>query len=197
MGLPIARLIVGSNRNDILARFLLSNDMSMLPVEPSLSPSMDIQISSNFERLLFELLDRDPDDTRKTMLDFRRTGRMHVAEPVWHRARSVLHGFRLDDPGTEAEIRRLHATTGYVADPHTAIGIAAARAMPCAAGVPTVAMATAHPAKFPDAMQRSMGVRPALPSRMADLFEREERFTVLPNDLATVEAAVRALVGRN
>jgi threonine synthase len=197
MGLPVARLIVGSNRNDILARFLASNDMSMAPVEPSLSPSMDIQISSNFERLLFELLDRDPDATRQAMLDFRQTGRMRIADPIWHRARALFHGFRLDDPGTEAEIRRLHAATGYLADPHTAIGIAAARALPCAGGVPVVAMATAHPAKFPDAMERATGHRPALPPRMTDLFEREERFAVLPNDLGAVEAAVRALVGRN
>jgi threonine synthase len=197
MGLPVARLIVGSNRNDILARFLASNDMSMAPVEPSLSPSMDIQISSNFERLLFELLDRDADATRRTMLDFRATGRMTVADPVWHRARGLFHGFRLDDPGTEAEIRRLHGTTGYLADPHTAIGVAAARALPCAGGVPVVAMATAHPAKFPDAMERATGQRPALPPRMADLFARAERFSVLPNDLGAVEAAVRALVGRN
>jgi threonine synthase len=197
MGLPVARLIVGSNRNDILSRFLDSNDMSMAPVEPSLSPSMDIQISSNFERLLFELLDRDGDATRETMQEFRRTGRMKVADPVWHRTRGLFHGFRLDDAGTLTEIRRLHAATGYLADPHTAIGIAAARAMPCAGGVPIVAMATAHPAKFPDAMEQATGHRPALPPRMADLFERDEKFTVLPNDLSAVEAAVRALVGRN
>jgi threonine synthase len=197
MGLPVARLIVGSNRNDILARFLASNDMSMAPVEPSLSPSMDIQISSNFERLLFELLDRDPDATRQTMLRFREIGRMQVADPVWHRARTLFHGFRLDDEGTIAEIRRLHAATGYLADPHTAIGIAAARALPCAAHAPVVAMATAHPAKFPDAMARATGHRPDLPPRLADLFARRERFTVLPNDLAAIEAAVRAFAGRN
>jgi threonine synthase len=197
MGLPVARLIVGSNRNDILARFLASNDMSMAQVEPSLSPSMDIQISSNFERLLFELLDRDGDATRETMLAFRQTGRMKVADPIWHRVRGLFHGFRLDDPGTEAEIRRLHAATGYLAVPHTAIGIAAARALPCAGGVPVVAMATAHPAKFPDAMERATGHRPALPPRMADLFQREERFSVVANELSVVEAAVRALVGRN
>jgi threonine synthase len=197
MGLPVARLIVGSNRNDILARFLASNDMSTAPVEASLSSSMDIQVSSNFERLLFELLDRDPDATRETMLNFRQTGRMTVADPIWHRVRGLFHGFRLDDPGTEAEIRRLQVTTGYLADPHTAIGVAAARALPCSGGVPVVAMATAHPAKFPDAMERATGHRPALPPRMADLFEREERFTVVPNELSVVEAAVRALVGRN
>src|SRR5580658_1782775 len=197
MGLPVARLIVGSNRNDILARFLESNDMSMAPVEPSLSPSMDIQVSSNFERLLFELLERDPVATSKTMRGFRETGRMAVSDAAWHRARGVFHGFRLDDPGTEAEIRRLHETSGYPADPHTAIGIAAARAHPAAHGVPTVAMATAHPAKFPDAMEQAFGIRPALPPRLADLMARPERFVVLPNDLAVVEANVRALVGRN
>jgi threonine synthase len=197
MGLPVARLIIGTNRNDILARFLASNDMSVAKVEPSLSPSMDIQVSSNFERLLFELLDRDAAATERTMLDFRATGRMTVADPVWHRSRGLFHGFRLDDPGTEAEIRRLYAASGYLADPHTAIGIAAARALPCAGGVPVVAMATAHPAKFPDAMERATGHRPALPPRMTDLFERTERFSVLPNDLGAVEAAVRALVGRN
>ena len=197
IGLPVARLIVGSNRNDILARFLASNDMSMAPVEPTLSPSMDIQVSSNFERLLFELLDRDAVATTETMLSFRATGRMTVADAVWHRARALFHGFRLDDPGTEAEISRLYATTGYLADPHTAIGIAAARAHPCAGGVPIVAMATAHPAKFPDAMQRATGERPALPARMADLFGRPEKFTVLPNDLPAIESAIRTLVGRN
>ncbi len=197
MGLPVARLIVGSNRNDILTRFLAANDMSVSVVEPSLSPSMDIQVSSNFERLLFELLDRDPEATRLTMLDFRRCGRMAVPDPAWRRARGLLHGFRLDDPGTEAEIRRLRGATGYLADPHTAIGIAAARAVACPGGVPVVAMATAHPAKFPDAIERATGHRPALPPRMADLFERAEKFAILPNDVAMVESAVRALVGRN
>jgi threonine synthase len=197
MGLPVARLIVGSNRNDILARFLEANDMSVAAVQPSLSPSMDIGVSSNFERLLFELLDRDPVATAETMVGFRQTGRMAVADSAWHRARRVFHGFRLDDDGTVAEIRRLHGATGYLADPHTAIGVAAARALPCSGGVPVVAMATAHPAKFPDAMERATGHRPALPERMADLFERVERFTVVPNDVGAVEAAVRALVGRN
>jgi len=197
MGLPIARLIVGSNRNDILARFFDKNDMSMVPVEPSLSPSMDIQVSSNFERLLFEMLNRDAAATEASMRGFRETGRMVVPDAAWHRARGVFHGFRLDDPGTEAEIRRLYAATGYLADPHTAIGIAAARANPCPHGVPTITMATAHPAKFPDAIEQAVGFRPPLPPRMADLFDRPEHFSILPNNLAVVEANVRALVGRN
>ena len=197
MGLPVARLIAGSNRNDILARFFEKNDMSMAPVQPSLSPSMDIQVSSNFERLLFELMDRDPAATSAAMRGFRETGRMAVPDTVWHRVRGVFHGFRLDDPGTEAEIRRLHATCGYLADPHTAIGIAAARAHAPGHGVPVVAMATAHPAKFPDAIEAAIGVRPALPPGMSGLFDRPEQFAILPNDIAAVQANVRALIGRN
>ncbi len=197
MGLPVARLVAGSNRNDILTRFLDANDMTARTVAPSLSPSMDIQISSNFERLLFELLDRDGAATGAAMRRFRETGDMGVPAAAWHRARAVFHGFRLDDPGTAAEIARLHAATGYLADPHSAIGIAAARAHPAAPGVPMVAMATAHPAKFPDAVARATGVHPALPAGLADLFERVERYVTLPNDLAAVEAQVRALARRN
>ena len=195
MGLPVARLVVGSNRNDILARFFDSNDMTMAPVEPSLSPSMDIQVSSNFERLLFEMLDRDPAATARTMAGFRSTGRMEVPPAPWARARTLFHGFRLDDAGTMAEITRLHGQ-GYLADPHTAIGIAAARAHPCP-HVPMVAAATAHPAKFPDAMLRATGLHPALPLRLADLFDRPEIFTTAPNSLDAVEAQVRAFSLRN
>ena len=133
IGLPVARLVAGSNRNDILCRFLAGNDMSIRTVEPSLSPSMDIQVSSNFERLLFELLDRDGAATARTMADFRASGRMAVPDAAWHRAATTMRGFRLDDEGTLAEIRRLHDATGYLADPHTAVGIAAARALPCTA----------------------------------------------------------------
>ena len=197
MGLPVARLIVGSNRNDILARFLTANDMSMAPVEQSLAPSMDIQVSSNFERMLFELLDRDPAATAGTMQAFRATGRMTVPDMAWRRSRTMFHGFRLDDAGIEAEIRRLYEATGYLADPHTAVGIAAARALPPGPTVATVAVATAHPAKFPDAIEQAVGWRPPLPPRLADLYDRSERFLVLPNELGAVEAAVRALTRRN
>jgi threonine synthase len=197
IGLPVARLVAASNRNDILCRFLAANDMSIRPVEPSLSPSMDIQVSSNFERLLFELLDRDGARTAQIMTDFRASGRMTVPEAAWHRATIAMHGFRLDDAGTLAEIRRLHAATGYLADPHTAVGIAAARAHPAAHGVPMVAMATADPGKFPDAMEQATGQRPPLPPRLADLYERTEKMTRAPNDLRAVEAQVRATVLRN
>ena len=195
MGVPIARLIVGSNRNDILTRFLRDNDMSARTVEPSLSPSMDIQVSSNFERLLFELLDRDPAATTSAMQQFRQAGRMPVPDAAWHRARTLFHGFRLDDAATTAEIRRLHGQ-GYLADPHSAIGIAAARAL-SSPHVPTIAAATAHPAKFPDAMEEATGQRPPLPPRLADLYERPEHYLTAPADLGAVEAQVRAFTLRN
>jgi len=196
MGLPVARLVVGSNSNDILTRFLAANDMSIRGVTPSLSPSMDIQVSSNFERLLFELLDRDAAATAATMAGFRAGGRLAMPEHAWRRAAALFHGFSLDDDGTVAEIRRLHLASGYLADPHSAIGIAAARALPTP-GVPTIAMATAHPAKFPDAMQRATGIRPPLPPRLADLYERAEKYQRAPNDLAAIEALVRAATLRN
>ena len=198
MGLPISRLIVGSNRNDILARFLAANDMSMRAVEPSLSPSMDIQVSSNFERLLFEMLGRDADATRDAMQRFRAEGRMPVPDAAWRDATALFQGFALDDAGTLAEIGRLHREAGYLADPHTAVGTAAARALaPEDPAIPVIVAATAHPAKFPDAVERATGLRPPLPARMADLYEREERYGVLPNDLAAIEAAVRAHARRN
>ncbi|MDP9095725.1 MAG: threonine synthase, partial [Pseudomonadota bacterium] len=195
MGVPIARLVVGSNRNDILTRFLADNDMSVRTVEPSLSPSMDIQVSSNFERLLFELLERDPVMTARTMTGFRSAGRMAVADAAWHRARTLFTGFRLDDAGTAAEIRRLF-DQGYLADPHTAIGVAAARAHPLDR-VPMITAATAHPAKFPDAMEAAIGQRPPLPPRLADLYERPERYTHAQAELGAIEAQVRAFALRN
>ena len=196
MGVPIARLTVASNRNDILARFFDRGDMSVRAVEPSLSPSMDIAVSSNFERLLFEMLGRDAPLTAATMTGFRAAGRMDVPPECLARAKTLFQGFRLDDAGTTAEIARLHTECGYLADPHTAIGIAAARAHPCS-HLPTIAVATAHPAKFPDAMAQATGARPPLPPHLADLYERQEHFSHLPNDLGQVQAAIRAFVARN
>lgn len=197
MGLPIERFVVGANRNDILARFLAANDMSARPVEPSLSPSMDIQVSSNFERLLFELLGRDAAATAQQMTRFRAEGRMPVPDAAWRQATAQFRGFSLDDEGTLEEMRRLKRESGYVADPHTAVGTAAARAHPGERGVPMVVAATAHPAKFPDAVRAALGEAPALPPHLADLFERQERYSVLPNELQGIEAFVRAHARRN
>jgi threonine synthase len=196
MGVPVARLTVASNRNDILARFLADNDMSVRPVEPSLSPSMDIGVSSNFERLLFELQGRDARATAAAMAGFRTTGRMAIPHAAWAEAKTLFSGFRLDDAATLAEIRRLYKTSGYLADPHTAIGIAAARAT-ALPGIPTIAAATAHPAKFPDAIREAVGITPPLPPHLADLYERPEEFSTAPNDLAPIQAAIRAFAARN
>ena len=196
MGVAIPRLIVASNRNDILARFLDSNDMSVRAVEPSLSPSMDIQVSSNFERLLFEILGRDAALTAQTMQDFRKSGRMRVSDHAWREATALFQGFRLDDAATLTAIRALHTSSGYLADPHSIIGIEAARHL-ARPETPIVAMATAHPAKFPDAIELAISRRPPLPPHLADLYERIERYSRVSADLAAVEAEVRATVSRN
>lgn len=196
MGVPIARFMVGSNRNDILARFLTANDMSVHGVEPSFSPSMDIGISSNFERLLFEFLGRDAALLSQTMTDFRSSGKMTVADGVWRAITKDFKGFRLSDEQTLAEIARLHRESGYLADPHSIIGIAAARELG-PIGMPVIAAATAHPAKFPDAIEKAVGSRPPLPPHLSDLYEREEKFIRASNDLAAIEERIRNFANRN
>jgi threonine synthase len=196
MGVPVQKFIVASNRNDILTRFLADNDMSARAVEESFSPSMDIGVSSNFERLLFEFLGRDPVQTASVMAQFRATGKMPVPDAAWRAVRRDFAGFTLDDPGTLAEIARTHRESGYLADPHTAIGLAAARAL-APIGTPVIVAATAHPAKFPDAIRRAVGVIPPLPPRLADLYEREENFTRAANNLTEIEVLVRRFANRN
>ncbi|MFT8890908.1 MAG: threonine synthase [Acetobacter papayae] len=197
MGLPIRHLCVGSNRNDILTRFLNANDMTIKGVVPSLSPSMDIQVSSNFERLLFELLGRDAKRCAELMTGFRTSGHMDIPAEAWERARSLFSGLALDDAQTEAAIRSVHQRSGYLADPHSVIGIEAGRRFR-QPGIPMVAEATAHPAKFPDAMVAATGIHPALPPHMADLFERRERYRTVPATQDAIKDAVRAaLAGGN
>ena len=191
MGLPIKRLIVGSNVNDILPRFFDSGILEMAAVTPTISPSMDIQISSNFERFLFELFGRDGAVVSKSVADFRDTGKLSVPKNLWHVARKIFDGFRLDDMETKAVISDVHASSGYLLDPHSAIGVAAARSKAIDPATPIVALATAHPAKFPDAVEDASGLRPKLTQGLADLYDRPERMTVLPNNLAQVEAFLR------
>ena len=191
IGLPVAQLIVGSNRNDILTRFLATGVMSMRPVEPSLSPSMDIQVSSNFERLLFDLYDRDGKATAGLLDEFRASGELRPERKRWKRALELFSGYRLDDDGTLAAIKRLHDETGMLVDPHTAVGIAAADAAGLPADVPVVTLATAHPAKFADAVESAIGTRPALPPALRGLAARPERLTELANDLGLIKAFVR------
>ncbi|MDZ4736573.1 MAG: threonine synthase [Rhodospirillaceae bacterium] len=192
MGFPIGRLIVASNRNDILTRFFESGTMAAETVVPTLSPSMDIQVSSNFERLLYDLCDGDGAKVARLIAEFRKTGRFSVEPAQLAQARAIFDSVRIDDEGTKAEMARLYRDSGMLVDPHSAIGIAAGRAHKTKDGTPVIALATAHPAKFPDAVEAATGVRPALPHRLADLLQREERLTVLPNDLTAIEAHVRA-----
>jgi len=197
MGLPVEKFIVASNRNDILTRFLETGSLATAEVQPSLSPSMDIQISSNFERLLFDLYDGDAKAVAGAMAEFRKTGRLTPGNARWKKALQLFDGARADDDATLAEIARIHRETGELVDPHTAVGIAAARSKIelgalSDADTPVIALATAHPAKFPDAVERATGIRPPLPANLADLYEREERFSVLPNDLGQVRDFVRA-----
>lgn len=194
MGLPIERFTVGSNVNDILPRFFDSGSLEMAEVMPTISPSMDIQVSSNFERFLFELYGRDGTVVSENMAEFRSTGKLSIGDNLWESARERFDGFRLDDSETKAVIGEMHAASGYLLDPHSAIGVAAARAKAGDPATPVVSLATAHPAKFPDAVEEASGLRPALPPALADLLDRPEQVTVLPNDLAQVEAFVRGHV---
>ena len=190
MGLPIEKLVVGSNRNDILTRFFNSGEMKITGVEPSLSPSMDIQVSSNFERLLFDMMDRDGRQLAETMTSFRATGSFAVGDNQLGNAKQLFEARRIDDTQTQDIIRTIHAETGEILDPHTAVGVGAGRAVSLDPDIALIALACAHPAKFPDAVEQATGIRPALPRHLADLYEREERVTVLPNDLAALQKYV-------
>jgi threonine synthase len=195
MGAPIADFVVASNTNDILARFVNNGDMSMRNVVPTLSPSMDIQVSSNFERLLFEMNGRDGGMTAGQLAHFRATGVLAIEGD--QRAEFISGSFRAarcDDAATTAEISRVYRSSGILVDPHTATATyAASRLGGATPDVPVVTLATAHAAKFPDAVERATGIRPALPAHLADLLDRPERTATLANDLAMVEKFVRSV----
>jgi threonine synthase len=194
MGLPISQFVVGSNANDILTRFLETSVMEMRGVEPTLSPSMDIQVSSNFERLLYELLGRDGTTVAETMLRFRSEGRFALERDLLGLLDEQWAGASIDDAATTAIIAERYAGSGLLIDPHTAVGLGAATACRADRTVPMITMATAHPAKFPDAVEAATGVRPPLPDRLADLFERPERYDTVAGDYDTVRAAVDAAI---
>ena len=190
MGLPIERLVVATNRNDILHRALTSGDYSAGTVAPTDAPSMDIQVSSNFERLLFELWGRDGAATERLMRRFRAERRAEISAARLARLRAGFAAGRCSDEETLATIGDIWRRTGEILDPHSAVAVHVAARASHARGAPMVALACAHPAKFPDAVEKATGVRPPLPPRLADLHTRKERVSVLANDLATVEAFV-------
>jgi threonine synthase len=188
MGLPIDRLVIATNRNDVLHRVLTTGTYAKQSLEKSLSPSMDITVSSNFERLMFDLYGRDDAAIADLMTRFQ-SGDIALSDAAVSDARQLFASARVDDDATCAEIARVWSDCGYMLDPHTAIGTKAALDCTVDADNPMVTLATAHPAKFPDAISRAgLTQSPQLPAHLADLFDREERFTVLPNDLEKVQA---------
>ena len=191
-GLAVPQLVVGSNTNDVLTQFFVEGTMTIDEVVPTSSPSMDIQVSSNLERLLFELLDRDGAAVAEQLNRFRASGSFRL-DPVLHAALADgWAGARFDDGTVRDCIATEADRSGVVLDPHSAVGVLAARACRRDPSVPMVALATAHPAKFPDAVADATGMRPELPERLADLHERPEHLTQLPNDLAVVQEFVEA-----
>jgi threonine synthase len=196
MGLPIDQLVIATNSNDILHRCISGNDHSKNQLQHTLSPSMDIMVSSNFERMLFDLYDREGAAIRELMENFK-SGTMTLDESSLARARELFSSYRVDDATTIAVISEVYDHCEYLLDPHTAIGVEAARKTRRRQDIPMVCLATAHPAKFPDAVRQAGQVDdPSLPHHMADLFEREERYQVLPHDPAQVQQFIAANVRR-
>ncbi len=189
MGLPIEKLIVATNINDILHRALSSGDYSASGVTPTITPSMDIQVSSNFERLLFDTGGRDGAAMAAQMHAFEATKAMALTNAQAQGASALFTSACANQVETARALQWVYRHTGQVIDPHTAVGLHGARAVAGAglvpAGVPIVTLATAHPAKFPDAVERAIGVRPSLPARVGDLFGRAESFVELAGDYAT------------
>ncbi len=192
MGLPIHNLIIGSNRNDILTRFFETGEMRTSAVEPSLSPSMDIQISSNFERYLCDLMGRDRESVAALMKAFKEHGSFRLNDSLMEKARHDFSARRCSDEQTKELMGACYAETGYLIDPHTAVGLHAAWQVKQDPALPIVALACAHPAKFPDAVKAATGIHPPLPDHLADLFEKKEHITALKNNLKTVQDFVRA-----
>ena len=186
MGLPIDKLVVATNDNDILARTLKTGRYEMRAVKATTSPSMDIQISSNFERLLFEAYGRDASKVRAAMAGLKQSGAFEIEEPALKAIRREFRAGRATEKDVAGTIKSVLAETGYLLDPHSAIGVfvAAKHEKP---GSPMVTLATAHPAKFPAAVKSASGIDPALPTWLADLMVREERFDILEAELKIVE----------
>ncbi|MFV0245381.1 MAG: threonine synthase [Qingshengfaniella sp.] len=189
MGLPIERLVIATNQNDILHRTMETGAYTTAGVAPSISPSMDIQVSSNFERALFDVYDRDGAAVASQMADLAASGGFTISQGAMGRLRELFDSGRASEVETSATIARIQAETGQILCPHSAIGakVAMEQADP---RVPMITLATAHPAKFPDAVEAATGLRPPLPKRMADLYERPERVRRVANDLSTLETLI-------
>ncbi|MGK2873153.1 MAG: threonine synthase [Alphaproteobacteria bacterium] len=194
MGLPVNRMLIATNNNDILARTLATGEYKLGEVHPTLSPSMDIQVSSNFERLLFEANSRDAERVTAQMGSLPQSGSFTLSPGAHDYITGQFSAYRVDEATTLNEITRTFKETGMQIDPHTAVGRAAARRYTHEPQIPMVTLATAHPAKFPDPVEKATGIRPQLPPRYGDLLRLPERCTPLANELATVEAFIEAKI---
>jgi threonine synthase len=192
MGLPVDRLVIATNVNDILARTLATGTYEPRDVVPTTSPSMDIQVSSNFERLLFDAYRRDGGAIRTLMAQLAQSGRFTLSASALSDIRALFAAGRANEEEVAATIRTVLRETGRFVDPHTAVGIAVAEKEPRDPAVPMVVLSTAHPAKFPDAVEAACGQRPSLPEWLSDLDRRPERVTFLPADQEAVERFVLA-----
>jgi threonine synthase len=191
MGLPIANLVIATNSNDILARTIETGTYETGVVMPTISPSMDIQVSSNFERLLFESMDRDASGLKRLMNGLGQSGSFTIPAKAIATIREGFAAGRASESETSATITETLSESGYLLDPHTAVGVSVAQRLELGAA-PVVTLATAHPAKFPAAVKAATGVEPPLPAWLSDLYQRQERFDALANDQDAIEAFVRA-----
>ncbi len=186
MGLPIEQLVIATNSNDILSRTLETGRYEIAGVHATTSPSMDIQVSSNFERLLYDAGDRDADSVKRAMSSLAQSGAFTLDDKTYRAIKRDFRAGRADEHAVASTIGKVFDSCGYLLDPHTAVGVHVAGLLAPSA-TPMVVLGTAHPAKFPDAVEAASGFRPPLPPRSKDLMDGEERFTVLPNDLGAVE----------
>lgn len=195
MGVPIKNLVIASNRNDILTRFFESGDMCPEAVVPSLSPSMDIQVSSNFERYLCDLMGRDYAALARLMDSFKTQKAFHLSGELMQKARRDFRAYRCSDLNTLEIMKQCHQATGIMIDPHTAVGFhAAQQEIDKDPATPMVMMACAHPAKFPESVRQATGMDPVMPAALAQLQGRAEKFIVLPRDLDKVRGYIRQSV---
>ena len=186
MGLPIEKLVIATNANDILKRTLDTGRYEMAGVAPTISPSMDIQISSNFERLLFESAGRDADTVNRMMAGLKQSRGFDLPDTAIAAIRRDFAAGTTDEAATRKVIADTHKASAYLLDPHTAVGVGVARSQ-AHSQIPMITLATAHPAKFPAAVAEASGIEPALPDWLGDLYERPERVTVLDNDQRQIE----------
>jgi threonine synthase len=187
MGLPVEKLVIATNSNDILARCLENGVYSKGTVTPTVSPSMDIQVSSNFERVLFDVYERDGGAIARLMQEFREKGKFELLSTPLARLRSLFSAGSASEKETLATIAAVHAKDGMLIDPHTAVGVTVARKLHAGSDVPTVILATAHPAKFPDVVKKATSVYPQLPEHLSGIMNAQEKFSVMKSDVSLIK----------